>query len=142
VVADGDADAVVGAADVHQLALQRLQVVARVLAEDRDEEIFLAVEVEVDRAVGDAGRLRDLGDLGVEVAVAGEDVDRRAEDALALARAAERLAGLRAGLRAARCARGFRGRFGGGRFRGGGGGAGGGGGDGCCGCGRATGGHE
>ena len=55
VMVDGDADTLLGAADVGQRALQRLEVVARVLAEDCDEEIFLAIEVEVDRSVGHAG---------------------------------------------------------------------------------------
>ena len=50
------------------------------LAEDGDEEIFFAVEVEVDRAVGDAGGLGDFGDFGVEVAMLGEDVDGRWEE--------------------------------------------------------------
>ena len=69
VVADGDAHPLVGAAHVGQVALERLQVVPRVLAEDRDEDVFLAVEVEVDRAVSDARGLGDLRDFGVEVAV-------------------------------------------------------------------------
>src|SRR4051812_24193557 len=87
---DGDADSFFGTADVGDGALERLQIVARVLAEDRDEQIFLAVEVEIDGAVGDAGRLRDLRHLGVEVAVPREDVDGGAEDALAFGGALER----------------------------------------------------
>ena len=43
--------------------------------EDRDEEVVLAAEVEVDRAGGDAGGAGDVGDLGVEEAAGGEGVD-------------------------------------------------------------------
>ena len=49
------------------------------------------MEVEVDGAGGDAGGARDVGDLGVEEAALGEDVDGGAEDGVALAgRAARR----------------------------------------------------
>src|SRR5205807_9507196 len=94
-MANGDADALLGTADVRELALQRLQVVPRVLAENRDEQIFLAVEVKIDRAVRDARRFGDLRDLGVEVAVQGEDFDGSAKDAFALGRAAGGLSGRR-----------------------------------------------
>jgi len=57
-----------------------------VLPKDGDQEIFFAVEIEVDRSVCDAGGLGDLGDFRVEVTVSREDVDGRAKDALALAR--------------------------------------------------------
>ena len=52
--------------------------------EDRDEQVVLAAEVEVDGAGGDAGGARDVGDLGVEEAALGEDVDRGAQDRVAL----------------------------------------------------------
>ena len=52
--------------------------------EDGDEQVVLAAEIEVNGAGGDAGGARDVGDLGVEEAAAGEDVDRGAEDRLAL----------------------------------------------------------
>ena len=42
------------------------------------------MEVEVDGAGGDAGGARDVGDLGVEEAAPGEDVDGGAEDGVAL----------------------------------------------------------
>src|SRR5688572_11251248 len=41
VVADGDAQALLGLRGGRELPLQRLQVIARVLPEDRDEEILL-----------------------------------------------------------------------------------------------------
>ena len=53
----------------------------------------LLLEVEVDGAGGDAGGARDVGDLGVEEAALGEDVDGGAQDGVALAgRAARRAA--------------------------------------------------
>ena len=42
--------------------------------EERDQQVVLAAEVEVDRAGGDAGGARDVGDLRLEEAVAGEDL--------------------------------------------------------------------
>ena len=52
--------------------------------EDRDEQVVLAAEVEVDGAGGDAGGAGDVGDLGGEEAALGEDVDGGAEDGVAL----------------------------------------------------------
>ena len=52
--------------------------------EDRDEQVVLAAEVEVDRAGGDARGARDVGHLGVEEPAAGEDRDGRPEDGFAL----------------------------------------------------------
>ena len=52
--------------------------------EDRDEEVVLAAEVEVDRAGGDAGGAGDVGDLGVEEAARGEGIDRGAQQRVAL----------------------------------------------------------
>ena len=49
--------------------------------EDRDEEVVLAAEVEVDGAGGDAGGAGDVGDLGAEEAARGEGVDGGAQDA-------------------------------------------------------------
>jgi hypothetical protein len=46
--------------------------------------IVLALEVEVDRAGGDARAARHVGDLRVEEAAVGEDVDRGAEDRVVL----------------------------------------------------------
>ena len=57
--------------------------------EDRDEQVVLAAEVEVDRAGGDAGGPGDVGDLGVEEAARGEGVDGGAEDRVALVAAIE-----------------------------------------------------
>ena len=54
------------------------------LFEDRDEQVVLAAEVEVDRAGGDAGGPRHVGDLGVEVAARGEGFDRGAQQRVAL----------------------------------------------------------
>ena len=57
--------------------------------EDRDQQVVLAAEIEVDGAGGDAGDARDVGDLRVEKAALGEDVDGGAQDGVAL-RARER----------------------------------------------------
>ena len=70
---------------MREIALQRLQIVARVLAKDVDQQVFLAVEVEVNRPVSDTGGAGDLGDLRVEVAALGEDVDCGAKDSLTFA---------------------------------------------------------
>ena len=58
--------------------------------EDRDEQVVLAAEVEIDRAGGDAGGAGDVGDLGVEEAARGEGVDGGAEDARRACRAVGR----------------------------------------------------
>ena len=52
--------------------------------EDRDQQVVLAAEIEVDGAGGDARDAGDVGDLGLEVAVAGEHLDCRAQDGVAL----------------------------------------------------------
>ena len=57
--------------------------VAHAALEDRDQQVVLALEIEVDGAGGDAGRAGDVGDLGVEEAALGEDVDGGAEDGVA-----------------------------------------------------------
>ena len=53
---------------------------AHAALEDRDQQIVLALEVEVDRAGGDAGGARDIGDLSVEIPALGEDINRSAKD--------------------------------------------------------------
>ena len=58
--------------------------------EDRDEQVVLAAEVEVDGAGGDAGGAGDVGDLRVEEAALGEDVDGGAQDRVALVGAGRR----------------------------------------------------
>ena len=60
-----------------------LQTLAHAALEDRDEQVVFAFEVEIDRAGGDAGGAGDVGDLGVEEAALGEDVDGGAEDGVA-----------------------------------------------------------
>ena len=52
--------------------------------EQRDEQVVLALEVQVDGPVRDAGLARDLGDPGREEAMAGEDLLGRDQDPLAL----------------------------------------------------------
>ena len=52
--------------------------------ENRDEEVVLAAEVEIDRAGGDACGAGDVGDLGVEEAARGEGVDGGAKERVAL----------------------------------------------------------
>jgi hypothetical protein len=66
------------------VALKRLQIVARVLAEDAGKQVFLAVEVEIDRSVGNACRASNFRYFGVEIAALREHIGGRAEDALAL----------------------------------------------------------
>src|SRR5579859_5797955 len=83
-MADGDAHALFGATRLREVALERLQITARVLAEDVDEQVFLAVEVQVDRAVGDTGRFCNVRYLGIEVAALRENVGCGPENALPL----------------------------------------------------------
>ena len=54
------------------------------LLEDRDEQVVLASEVEVDGAGGDAGLPRDVGDLRAEEAVPRKHPRRGGQDAVAL----------------------------------------------------------
>ena len=57
--------------------------------EDRDEQVVLAAEIEVDGAGGDARGAGDVGDLRVEEAARGEDVDGGADQRVALVDALE-----------------------------------------------------
>src|SRR5205814_990958 len=52
--------------------------------EDRVQQFFFALEVEIDRAVGDTGGARHVRHLRVEVAVAREDLGGGAQDGRAL----------------------------------------------------------
>ena len=52
--------------------------------EDRDEQVVLAAEVEIDGAGGDAGGLGHVGDLGVEEAALREHTGGGAHDGVAL----------------------------------------------------------
>ena len=52
--------------------------------EQRDQQVVLAAEVEVDRAGRHAGGAGDVGHLRLEEAVAGEDLRRGFEDRVAL----------------------------------------------------------
>ena len=61
--------------------------------EDRDEQVVLALEVEVDGAGRDAGDARDVGDLRLEEAVLGEDLGGGAQDRVALVAARPPAAG-------------------------------------------------
>src|SRR5213076_1314944 len=54
------------------------------LAKERDEDVVLGLEVEVDRAARDSRFARDVRDAGVVVAVAREDADRGVDDRLRL----------------------------------------------------------
>src|SRR3972149_2305934 len=54
------------------------------LAEERDEDLVLRLEVEVDRAGGDPGLARDVRHARVVVAVAREHADRGVDDLLRL----------------------------------------------------------
>ena len=74
--------------------------------EDRDEQVVLALEVEVDGAGRDAGDARDVGDLRLEIAVLGEDLRGCAQDRIPLLAGRRPAAGRRsdAGLRGSRIA--------------------------------------
>jgi hypothetical protein len=48
--------------------------------EQRDQDVVLVVEIEVDGAVRDLGLLGDIGDAGIEKAFFGKDLDRRLGD--------------------------------------------------------------
>src|SRR6266545_2678272 len=54
------------------------------LAEQRGEDVFLRLEIEVDGAGGDSRLTRDVGDARVEIALPGEDPDRGFDDLLGL----------------------------------------------------------
>src|SRR5262249_29387246 len=70
--------------ELRELLLQIREELLDAVFEERHEELVLRAEVEVNRPVGDAGRLRGLAHArGIEAAP-GEDLHRRAQDALAL----------------------------------------------------------
>jgi hypothetical protein len=50
--------------------------------EDRYEDIVFVFEVEIDGSVRDAGFFGDVGDLGIEEAASGEDLDGRPKNGL------------------------------------------------------------
>ncbi len=52
--------------------------------EDRDEEVVLAAEIQIDGSGGDARGAGDVGDLGVEESVCREGVDGGAQECVAL----------------------------------------------------------
>jgi len=54
------------------------------LVEQPQQEVVLALEIQVDGAVGDAGRAGDLGDRRAEEAPLGEHLHRRVQDARSL----------------------------------------------------------
>ena len=56
--------------------------------EDRDQQVVLALEVEIDGAGRHAGGAGDVGDLRLEEAVLGEDLGGGAQDGVALVAAA------------------------------------------------------
>ena len=70
-----------------------LDCVAHGALKDGDQQVVLAAEVEVDGAGRDPGDAGHVGDLGLEVAVPGEDLDRGAEDGVALVGHGRRLDG-------------------------------------------------
>src|SRR5215510_7681156 len=63
---------------------QRAHEAGHLLAEQRDENLLLRVEVEIDRAGRDARLARDVGHARVEVALPGEHLDRGFDDLLRL----------------------------------------------------------
>src|SRR3989442_409628 len=74
------------AMDAHSLEEDRRHRVGHLLAEERDEDLVLGLEVEVDRAAGDPRLTGDVGDARVVVAGAREHADGRVDDLLRLAR--------------------------------------------------------
>src|SRR5215467_13422151 len=66
----------------------RRHPLGHLLPEERDEDLVLGFEVEIDRAAGDAGLARDVGDARVVVAVSREDANRGVDDLLGLVRVA------------------------------------------------------
>src|SRR5215213_450384 len=52
--------------------------------EDRMENVFLALEVKIDGAIGDTSFARDVGDFRVEITVVGEDSDGGAQNRFTL----------------------------------------------------------
>ena len=52
--------------------------------EDRDEQVVLALEIEVDGAGRDAGDARDIGDLRLEIPVLREHLGGRAQNQVPL----------------------------------------------------------
>src|SRR5205823_2016218 len=84
VVARYPAQLLARVSDLRQLLAAGGDGLRRVAVEDGAQDFFLALEVEVDRAVGHSGGARDVGDLRVEVAVAREDLRGGAHDGLAL----------------------------------------------------------
>ena len=52
--------------------------------EDRNQQVVLALEIEIDGAGGDAGGTGDVGDLRIEEAAGGEGFGRGAEQRVAL----------------------------------------------------------
>ena len=52
--------------------------------EDGMKDVFFALEVEIDSAIGDAGLAGNIGDLGTEITVVGEDADTCAQNCFAL----------------------------------------------------------
>jgi len=66
--------------DARELVPEQIQMFSRVLAEDRDEQMLLVLEVQIDRSVSDTRFFRDFGDLRVEVAGARKDIRRRTKN--------------------------------------------------------------
>src|SRR5207245_153880 len=96
-VGGGAAEELLPLAELDHLANLRERIVLRgdlfpderhplghLLAEERDEDVVLGLEVEVDRAARDSCLARDVRDARVVVAVAREDADRGVDDRLRL----------------------------------------------------------
>ena len=48
------------------------------------KNLLFAFEVEINRAVGDAGLTRNIGNFGIEITIACKDADRCAQNGTAL----------------------------------------------------------
>ena len=70
--------------DLLQLFVRNPQEQREGMLERRHEDLLFALEVEVDRAVGDVGLARDIGDAGVEIAVLSEYVNGCLQDPVSL----------------------------------------------------------
>ncbi len=73
----GDGVALLGNGLAHRLHEPR-----HLLPEERDQDLFLGVEVQVDGARGDPRLARDVGDARVEISLSGEDPKGGLDDLL------------------------------------------------------------
>jgi len=66
------------------LVFRRVERFFNAAIENRVQNVFFALEVKIDRAVGNAGFARDVSNLGIEVTVVSKHTNRSAEDCFTL----------------------------------------------------------